>query len=237
MTSPPQLFCPRDHTPTLLACAQCGTPICPRCSVRTEVGLRCPDCAGAAPGPVAASRPKWLTALVVAVVVALALVAGRVFSGGGTPNVVPDPAASAVDDRVVDRPGLGFRMEIPFSWTNAPDPGTGTVYFAHEGRRAWVRVWKEQDLPLAQLEDRVMTSLRKQGGVQFVRQATQIGGFPTIQLDFLLPVLNTPGDPLAPRRWYLIKGNMTDFTLALGTTNLAEQEPAFERIASSFRPL
>jgi hypothetical protein len=183
-------------------------------------------------------RRKWRTALALPLVVALALVAVRVFSGGATPEVVPGGDASASNDRVVDRVDLGFRMEIPSSWTNAPDPGTGTVYFAfsHEAPRAWVRVWKEQDLPLSQLEDRVMASLREQGGVQFLRQETRIGGFPTIQLDFLLPVLTAPGHPLEPRRWYLIKGNGTDFTLALGTTNLAEQEPAFERVASSFRP-
>jgi hypothetical protein len=33
-------------TPTRLRCSRCGKPICPRCGVRTPVGLRCPDCAG-----------------------------------------------------------------------------------------------------------------------------------------------------------------------------------------------
>jgi hypothetical protein len=33
-------------TLTRLRCSRCGKPICPRCSVRTPVGLRCPDCAG-----------------------------------------------------------------------------------------------------------------------------------------------------------------------------------------------
>ncbi len=31
---------------TRLRCSRCGKPICPRCSVRTPVGLRGPDCAG-----------------------------------------------------------------------------------------------------------------------------------------------------------------------------------------------
>jgi hypothetical protein len=30
---------------TELACAQCGTPICPRCLVYTPVGVKCPTCA------------------------------------------------------------------------------------------------------------------------------------------------------------------------------------------------
>jgi hypothetical protein len=33
---------------TMLRCSRCGKPICPRCGVRTPVGLRCPDCAGVA---------------------------------------------------------------------------------------------------------------------------------------------------------------------------------------------
>lgn len=31
---------------TGLRCTRCGKPICPKCGVRTPVGLRCPDCAG-----------------------------------------------------------------------------------------------------------------------------------------------------------------------------------------------
>jgi hypothetical protein len=31
---------------TGLRCTRCGKPICPKCAVRTPVGLRCPDCAG-----------------------------------------------------------------------------------------------------------------------------------------------------------------------------------------------
>ncbi len=33
---------------TLLRCSRCGTPICPRCGMRTPVGMRCPACAGMA---------------------------------------------------------------------------------------------------------------------------------------------------------------------------------------------
>ena len=31
---------------TRLRCSRCGKPICPKCGVRTPVGMRCPDCAG-----------------------------------------------------------------------------------------------------------------------------------------------------------------------------------------------
>ena len=33
-------------TMTLLRCSRCGKPICPKCAVQTQVGMRCPDCAG-----------------------------------------------------------------------------------------------------------------------------------------------------------------------------------------------
>ena len=37
-----------DHpdVETRLRCSRCGKPICPRCAVRTPVGMRCPDCGG-----------------------------------------------------------------------------------------------------------------------------------------------------------------------------------------------
>lgn len=40
---------PCSHHPdvmTGLRCSRCGKPICPKCGVRTPVGMRCPDCAG-----------------------------------------------------------------------------------------------------------------------------------------------------------------------------------------------
>jgi DNA-directed RNA polymerase subunit RPC12/RpoP len=39
-------FCARHpNTETVLKCAKCVTPICPKCMVHTPVGIRCPDCA------------------------------------------------------------------------------------------------------------------------------------------------------------------------------------------------
>ncbi len=40
---------PCSYHPTVmtrLRCSRCGKPICPKCGVRTPVGLRCPECAG-----------------------------------------------------------------------------------------------------------------------------------------------------------------------------------------------
>jgi hypothetical protein len=54
MTSPSEVFPSTGPVPcaehpdveTRLRCARCGKPICPRCAVRTPVGMRCPDCGG-----------------------------------------------------------------------------------------------------------------------------------------------------------------------------------------------
>lgn len=45
-------------TETLLRCSRCGKPICPKCGIRTPVGMRCPDCAGVAAqvGPLGGER-------------------------------------------------------------------------------------------------------------------------------------------------------------------------------------
>ena len=45
---------------TRLRCSRCGKPICPRCGVRTPVGLRCPDCAGVRGLPTYASSTSVL---------------------------------------------------------------------------------------------------------------------------------------------------------------------------------
>ena len=52
-----------DHpdVETRLRCSRCGKPICPRCGVRTPVGMRCPDCAGTR-SAVAANPARTLTA-------------------------------------------------------------------------------------------------------------------------------------------------------------------------------
>lgn len=58
---------------TGLRCSRCGKPICPKCSVRTPVGLRCPDCAGVRGLPTIRTSPETLiragaAALVVGIV-------------------------------------------------------------------------------------------------------------------------------------------------------------------------
>jgi hypothetical protein len=63
-----------DHpdVETRLRCSRCGRPICPRCSVRTPVGMRCPDCAGTR-SSVAANPTRTLTAAGAGLAVATAV--------------------------------------------------------------------------------------------------------------------------------------------------------------------
>ena len=76
---------------TQIRCAKCQRPICPRCSVRTELGLRCSDCAqpdAATELATAVSTRRrqrtaiaGATAIIAAIVIAVVLIAG---SGGST---------------------------------------------------------------------------------------------------------------------------------------------------------
>ena len=71
------LRCERHGEPTRLTCVQCEKPICPKCLVRTEVGLKCEDCAQpvAAPAPGALRRSRAPLVLVAAGLAVLAVLA------------------------------------------------------------------------------------------------------------------------------------------------------------------
>ena len=70
-----------DHpdVETRLRCSRCGRPICPRCGVRTPVGMRCPDCAGTR-SAVAANPARTLTAAAAGLAVATVVGIGWGFS-------------------------------------------------------------------------------------------------------------------------------------------------------------
>ncbi len=46
--------CARHNRETLISCGRCDAPVCPRCMVYTDVGVRCRDCSPRRPG-----RPVW----------------------------------------------------------------------------------------------------------------------------------------------------------------------------------
>ncbi len=118
------LKCERHGELTRLTCVDCGKPICPKCAVRTEVGLKCEEDATPAAIPEKAlammrpsRRPLYLGiggALLVAVVIAL-----LTLSRGGSEDR-PAPALPAVG-----------------TWRQAPDlatiRGTTTAVVLRDG--------------------------------------------------------------------------------------------------------
>jgi len=66
------LVCLRHKAETRLSCAECSTPICPKCAVRTPVGFKCPDHAT----PPGARRRRTVPRRLVGPLLLLALIAG-----------------------------------------------------------------------------------------------------------------------------------------------------------------
>ena len=77
---PATLHCARHPgVETLLRCGRCETPICPRCSVATPVGFRCPSCAQVRRPPMydVSGRYAWQA---LGAAIGLVLAGGFVFS-------------------------------------------------------------------------------------------------------------------------------------------------------------
>ncbi|HEX2275148.1 MAG TPA: kelch repeat-containing protein [Acidimicrobiales bacterium] len=106
------LKCERHGEFTRLTCVDCGKPICPKCAVRTEVGLKCEDDATPAAIPEKAlammrpSRTPLYLALAGAVVLAVLIVVLLSLRGGDS--------------------GEQTQAQLPptGSWTQAPDLAT-----------------------------------------------------------------------------------------------------------------
>ena len=77
---PATLHCARHpNVETVLRCGRCETPICPRCSVTTPVGARCPDCAQVRRPPMYDLSGRWLWQAL-ATALALVVAGGLVFN-------------------------------------------------------------------------------------------------------------------------------------------------------------
>jgi len=94
------LTCPRDGTSTRLTCVECQTPICPKCSVRTPVGLKCPDHA-TAPGTAGRPRRGGRRSRLGLALLATVAVAGGVYAvqrlGVSEPAAFPCPTQTSPD--------------------------------------------------------------------------------------------------------------------------------------------
>jgi len=74
------MYCARHpQVETLIRCSRCLTPICPKCAIRTPVGLRCPDCARIGRSPLYALAPQHYV-LGAIISLALSLIAGALVS-------------------------------------------------------------------------------------------------------------------------------------------------------------
>lgn len=101
--------CSRHGEATRLSCATCAEPVCPKCSVRTGVGLKCDACARpAAPAaPVRPRRPRWPVALAALGVVVIAVTLGFVLTGGsGSAPLEQQQAAVGRWTELPDVPGI-----------------------------------------------------------------------------------------------------------------------------------
>ncbi|MFI5266482.1 MAG: hypothetical protein ACHQ7M_03805 [Chloroflexota bacterium] len=81
-TEPDTIHCARHPSvETVLRCGRCETPICPRCSISTPVGMRCRDCAQIRRPPMYDVSGRYLRQ-------ALAAALGLVVAGGFVFNLV-----------------------------------------------------------------------------------------------------------------------------------------------------
>jgi hypothetical protein len=230
------LICPRDATPTRLTCTQCGTPICPACMVRTDVGLRCPDCAGGVAVPASANRRRRRRVLAAAAVVAAAvlalLVVALVLRGRGGSS---GPAADGPQH--VLRPDLGFSVDLPPTWVADIDQTPGSIFFARSTPiRSSARVFRgETEQPIEQNVGNVVDELRKQGARDFAQQPVQIGDLTGIRLDYVAS--DGPNGVAATHSSYRFKKGNAVFSLSLATTDPAADNPVLAGIAASFRVL
>lgn len=113
--------CERHGESTRLTCIDCDRPICPKCMVRTEVGLRCEVCAEPTPSSMAGSRPSRLPVLLSVTGLALLGVLAAVLLWGG----------SGGDEDAAPPPPVGTWSETPNLTTIR---GTATASLLPDGR-------------------------------------------------------------------------------------------------------
>jgi hypothetical protein len=125
-----RLTCRRDKTPTTLKCSRCETPICPRCSVVTDVGQRCFACAGGKPHRRISLRwwPVPVAIAGIAFLVVVVLAAGN--EGSPAPASVSGRGQQVTGFRTILRPDLGYTVNVPAGWLPAADDSATTTSYA-----------------------------------------------------------------------------------------------------------
>jgi hypothetical protein len=228
--------CERDGTTTALTCVKCDAPICPKCLVRTEVGLRCPKCA-AGRGRRLRSDRRWI--VVVGAVALVALVGFLILRASARkvgPASTNDAAGTISGYRKVTPPGIGYSLDVPAAWTPASDnTGTTTSYAASPPTLGSVRVSVGFDSSaLAVHVAGLIQALQKQGGVDFVQKPTTITGLEAIRLDYRFPATANIGSPLISHISYLVhRDSASVVSFQLATNNPNAEATIFDHIESS----
>lgn len=241
--APPKLVCPRHKVETPLTCVTCGTPICPKCYVRTAVGLRCPTCAAGVTVKIG-RRPRWPFVVaglaVVAVLAIVLLTRGSDSNGGAVPDDVVEretgAGGAAAGYRVESRPAQGYSVEIPVRWQAAPDNSDTTLSYA-EARpsEGSLRVSvNPTDGTVADAVARLSENLRAQGAQDLTQTPTEISGVPALRVDYRFPTSPTPGSTLSTHSSYLVVRNGTVYSFQLATTDPGGKSSIFEYMASKF---
>ncbi|MDQ3980985.1 MAG: LpqB family beta-propeller domain-containing protein [Actinomycetota bacterium] len=151
------LSCTRHGTTTRLRCAECGTPICPECLVKTDVGMKCIEHASPLVAP-KISPKRQVRGLVLTLVGLAAVVGGTValLSGvggdGGEPPEGGAPVGLPSPDRIdtpqvavmaADGSGKRILTNRPLAFDNRPawSPDGSRIAFESlvDGRQSiWV---------------------------------------------------------------------------------------------------
>ncbi len=243
----PTLTCPRHKVETPLTCVTCGTPICPKCYVRTAVGLRCPKCAEAV--TVKLRGPRWGLIVPAAIVfLLLGFLAMRAISSGDDEESGPvadeeidQPAGdgAAAGYRLLSKPEQGYSIEVPTEWQAAADNSDTTASYAkRRSTEGSLRISVDPASgTVAEQVERLIGRLTTEGGQDFVQTPMQIGGQPGIRLAYRFPTSATPGSVLASRSSYVVHHDGRAYSVQLATTDPGANESVFAYIASSFKLL
>lgn len=229
--------CERDGTTTALTCVKCDVPICPKCLVRTEVGLRCRKCA-AERGPRLRGDRRWIALVAAGALLALVGFVILRASGRKVGSATTSLAAGTISGyRKVAPPGIGYSLDVPAGWMPASDNSrTTTSYAASPPTLGSVRVSVRFDSSaLAVHVAHLIQALQQQGGVGFVQTPTTITGLEAIRLDYEFPATPIPGSPLITHISYLVhRDSASVVSFQLATNNPSAEARIFDHIESSF---
>jgi len=118
------------NTETLIRCNRCLDPICPRCAIRTPVGLRCRRCARVQRVPTYLLQPQhYLIATVVALLISLVVGALFVQLGGFFIFFIAFAAGGIVAEAVMR--SIGGKRGLPVQIIVGVSIVIGTVIGPH----------------------------------------------------------------------------------------------------------